>query len=84
MALKKTVDTVFGISVVDAYHRVEGVRLLTKDKTRFQLRSSIDGVMPHFADSQHECDYLIDGDNPIAQAYGYIKTLPEFSDAKDC
>lgn len=26
----------------------------------------------------------LDGPNPIKQAYEYIKTLPEFSDATDC
>jgi hypothetical protein len=84
MALKKTTKTVFGLEVVDAYHRVEGVRLLEKDKIQFQLRSSLDGVLPHFSDAQHECAYSTDGVNPIAQAYNYIKTLPDFADAKDC
>jgi hypothetical protein len=26
----------------------------------------------------------LDGPNPIKQAYEYLKTLPEFSDAEDC
>lgn len=28
--------------------------------------------------------YNIDGANPIKQGYDFLKTLPEFSDAKDC
>jgi hypothetical protein len=84
MALKKTVKTVFGLDAVDAYHRVEGVRLLSKEKIQFQLRSSLDGVLPHFADAQHECEYSLIGANPIDQAYAYIKALPEFADAIDC
>lgn len=28
--------------------------------------------------------YQIDGANPIKQGYDFLKTLPEFSDAKDC
>jgi hypothetical protein len=84
MALKKTVKTVFGLDAVDAYHRVEGVRLFSKEKIQFQLRSSLDGVLPHFADAQHECEYSLVGANPIAQAYSYIKTLPDFSGATDC
>jgi hypothetical protein len=28
--------------------------------------------------------YDIDGDNPIAQAYLHLKTLPEFAGATDC
>jgi hypothetical protein len=30
------------------------------------------------------CKYDITGNNPIAQAYMYLKTLPEFASAKDC
>jgi len=30
------------------------------------------------------CDYDINGENPIKQAYLYLKTLPEFADAIDC
>lgn len=29
-------------------------------------------------------NYIIDGSNPVAQAYEYLKTLEEYSDAKDC
>lgn len=84
MALIKKTNTYFGVEVLDAYHRVEGVRLLTKDRIQFQLRSSVDGVLPHFADVQHECGYAIYENNPIAQAYKYLKTLPEFEGATDC
>ena len=30
------------------------------------------------------CSIDLDGPNPIKQAYEYLKTLPEFSDAVDC
>lgn len=84
MALKKSSVTVHGISVADAYHRVEGLRFVGKDKIAFQVRSSLDGVKPHFGDEQHECAYALDGDNPIKQAYTHLKTLPEFAGATDC
>ena len=84
MALKKFIQTPFGVDVQDAYHRVEGVRLLSKDKIQFQVRTSLDGVKPHFSDVAHECDYDIQGDNPIRQAYKHLKTLSEFADAVDC
>jgi hypothetical protein len=29
-------------------------------------------------------DLDLKGENPIKQAYHYLKTLPEFSDAEDC
>jgi hypothetical protein len=84
MALKKTIVTVYGIECVDAYHRVEGLRFVGKDCVGFQLRASKDGVLPHFSDVQMSCNYDIKGDNPIKQAYIYLKTLPEFADAEDC
>lgn len=85
MALKKTVSTEQGFEAVDAYHRVEGVRLNGKTSMSFQIRSYKDnsGVQA-FADAAYEAEYDINGNNPIAQAYSHIKALPEFADAKDC
>lgn len=34
--------------------------------------------------ASYEFDYEINGANPIAQAYGHLKALPEFADAVDC
>lgn len=84
MAFKKSVQTPFGVDVQDAYHRIEGVELVSKDQIKFQVRVSTDGVKPHFADFAYTCDYELDGSNPIKQAYNYVKTLPEFADAIDC
>jgi hypothetical protein len=84
MAFKKSLKTSFGIDIQDAYHRVEGVQLISKTEMKFQIRASIDGVKPHFADSAFECEYDIAGDNPIKQAYNYLKTLPEFAGITDC
>jgi hypothetical protein len=84
MAFKKTVTTSHGIEVKDAYHRVDGVKLASKDRIQFQLRSSVDGVLPHFSDAQFECAYDMNGANPIAQAYVHIKSLPKYADAQDC
>jgi hypothetical protein len=84
MALKKLIQTPFGVDVQDAYHRVENVLLISKKKIQFQVRASLDGVKPHFNDVAHECDYDIEGNNPIHQAYTYLKTLPVFDSAVDC
>jgi hypothetical protein len=84
MAFKKSLQTPFGIEVQNAYHRVEGVRLISKTQIKFQLRASVDGVLPHFADSAYECEYDLNGENPIKQAYRHLKTMPEFSDITDC
>ena len=84
MALKKKTNTYFGIEVLNAYHRVEGVLIIAKNKLQFQVRASIDGLAPHFSDTQYECEYDLNGKNPIEQAYTFIKTLPEFEGAIDC
>lgn len=84
MALKKTVVTPQGFVAVDAYHHVDGIRLIGKDAIAFQLRSSKDNTSPQFSDVDFEASYDLDGGNPIAQAYEYLKTLPEFAGAVDC
>mgnify|MGYP007101623561 CR=1 FL=1 len=33
--------------------------------------------------NHHTCDYDLNVDNPIKQAYDHLKTLPEFSGAVD-
>jgi hypothetical protein len=84
MAIEKTVTTSYGIEVQDAYHRVEGLSIIGKNQIHFHVRSSVDGVLPHFADADHQCAYTLDGENPIKQAYAHIKSLPEFAGATDC
>jgi hypothetical protein len=85
MALKKTIITEQGFEAVDAYHRVEGVRLNGKTSMFFQVRSyKDDSGVPAFADASYDAAYSINGLNPIAQAYAHIKTQPEFAGAIDC
>ena len=83
MAIKKTVQTKFGFSIPNSYIRVESIRL-TKNEIKFQVRFYTTVEKPHFDDLEYDCDYDIDGVNPIKQAYKYLKTLPEFEDAEDC
>jgi hypothetical protein len=84
MAISKTVMTPHGIEVQNAYHRVEGLTFESKNKLKFQVRASVDGTKSHFLDANYVCDYDIQGDNPIRQAYKHLKTLEEFSGAVDC
>lgn len=84
MALKKSVETNFGLTVKDSYIRVEGIRIVEKNKLQFQVRYSVDEIHPHFQDVEYSCMYEIDGQNPFKQAYEYLKTLSEFSGAVDC
>lgn len=84
MAFKKTVTTVHGFEAVDAYHRVENVMLVGKDKINFHVRSYKEPSMPAFNDQFAECAYDLNSGNPIAQAYDYLKTTDEFKDAVSC
>jgi hypothetical protein len=84
MALEKTVTTPHGFTASNAYHRVEGTQV-SKDRMTFQVRSYKDNSgLPHFSDAYFDCDYDIEGANPIKQAYKHLKTLPEFEGATDC
>jgi hypothetical protein len=85
MALQKTVTTPQDFDAVDAYHRVNGVTLISKSKINFSVQSFKNkDALVAFASEQHSCLYDLTGNNPIAQAYYYLKTLPEFAGAKDC
>lgn len=84
MALAKTVSTVHGFQAVNAYHRVESVRLENKNAISFHIRSYTAPDKPFFTESVLSCAYAIDGQNPIKQAYEHLKTLPEFAGATDC
>jgi hypothetical protein len=84
MALLKTTTSSFGFEAVNAYHRVEAVSLEGKDKINFHVRSYKEVGMPFFAEQVLSCAYDIAGENPIKQAYSYLKTLPQFAGALDC
>lgn len=85
MALKLSTTTPFGFDAVDAYHRVGAVQVVNKTQLFFNVQSfkDVETARP-FNEQQYSCDYEIAGNNPIAQAYEHLKTLPEFSDAVDC
>ena len=84
MALSKTITTVHGFTAVNAYHRVEAVSLVNKEQISFYVRSYVASDKPFFVEQVMATSYAIDGLNPIAQAYNYVKTLPEFVGAVDC
>ena len=84
MALNKTTTSSQGFEAVNAYHRVEGLCLVTNQSMTFRVRTYKDVAFPAFADNGYSCAYDITGENPIKQAYEYLKTLPEFANATDC
>ena len=84
MALQKTIQTIYGVTINDAYHRVENVSLLNKNALKFDLASYADKDSAAIVNKQYISDYDLNGENPIKQAYLHLKTLPEFADAIDC
>lgn len=83
MALTKTVTSPQGFEATSAYHRVDNVSLHGKNKISFSVNTSKDANSQMFNTTQHLCDYSLNGDNPIKQAYLYLKTLNEYSGSED-
>ena len=85
MAFTTSIKTNAGISVSAAYCKVENLALLNKTLIQFNVKAfaSIDNSTS-FWQQGYTCIYDLDGPNPIKQAYEYLKTLPEFSNATDC
>lgn len=84
MALTKTIQLPTGITVENAYNRVANVSIIGKDRVRFSLTAHVDAGKIAFTSQEFDAPYDMNGANPIAQAYGHLKTLPEFVDAQDC
>ena len=82
MAIKSKV--IFkGIPINDAYIKVwryEG----DKEKTLFEAGIYADKDSEMITSQGHQLSLNLDGANTIKQAYEYLKSLPEFSDAVDC
>ena len=85
MALQKNIELNTGIKVNNAYLRIDSVTINQKQNINFFLKSYVSNESNlSFYDQEFTTTYNIDGENPIKQAYLYLKTLPEFADAVDC
>jgi hypothetical protein len=84
MAIKLTVKTNSGIDVQDAYHRVSSIQINNKTAMNFVVTSHKTSNDMHFQESALGCAYDLNGKNPIAQAYEYLKTLPAYAGSVDC
>ena len=82
MAIKKDIKLESGILVNGAYCKVENITL-SKTIINFNIRKYVDINLPFFDETHYSVRYVIDGKNPFAQAYEYLKTLNEFKDAED-
>lgn len=84
MALKKDIILESGVRVSAATVKVGTVSVTGKAKISFSVFYFVEAHQRAFHETAHECAYVMSGENPIKQAYEYLKTLPEFADAVDC
>lgn len=87
MALQKNIKLTdnFGIEITipNAYIKIHQVDCTKNNAIIHQhIKKSADGDIVF--SQTGTCDYDLNGENPIKQAYFHLKTLPEFSDATDC
>ncbi|QTD89474.1 hypothetical protein [Burkholderia anthina] len=85
MALSFACTTPQGFDVSSCYARIEDVHLASKTEIHFRLVYYKDaGQSVSFrTDDGLMCAYAIDGENPIKQAYAFLKAKPEFASAID-
>jgi hypothetical protein len=85
MALKKTIQSNFGIEIPSAYHRVGRIEIFKKSEMAFIVSAfANDQIDSPVQTKQYACAYDLAGQNALAQAYEHLKTLPEFTGAIDC
>lgn len=85
MALRQTTTLRSGLELQNAIHRVREVKLQGSNFITFKLKcfASVDDGKA-LQQNEYGCPYNINKTNPIAQAYDYVRTLPEFENAIDC
>lgn len=84
MALSKTIQMAYGVTIPDAYHRVNKVSILNKTIAWVDVGIYVDPLGTSARTDRYQFDYNINGENPVKQAYAHLKTLPEFAGATDC
>jgi hypothetical protein len=85
MALKKNFETQFGFTLVDAYHKVMSVKIENKTSMAFSVGVFVNAEKEIPAQAiSYFCDYELNGENPLVQAYNHLKTMPAFDGATDC
>lgn len=83
MALQKNTVLPSGIDVQAAYFRVCNVSIENKVRLNFTVKGYKDTTLPNFTEQVFSTGYNINGENPIKQAYIYLKSTPEFSGSED-
>ena len=84
MALKKLIE-IMGLAASDAYYQITAIKEIGKNGATIVAEGFTNDKKEHsFYKNEFSFDYDINGANPIAQGYVYLKTLPEFAGATDC
>ena len=85
MALSIDVTLASGLTAPNSYVRVTGVHVVTKTQASASLSFFASPTSPiAYQNAEQSFAYVLDGPNPIAQAYQFLKTLPKFFDSVDC
>jgi hypothetical protein len=85
MAIRKNFETRFGLTLVNAYHKVMSVKIENKTSMAFSVGVFVDAAKEIPAQAiSYFCDYDLNGGNALNQAYNHLKSLPEFVGAVDC
>jgi hypothetical protein len=85
MALKLNVVLANGLQAPDSYVRVQAVQVINKTEACADVvyQSAKENLIS-YQTRIVRFTYALDGKNVLAQAYEYLKTLPEFAGAFDC
>lgn len=84
MALTHSLPNSYGIDIQNGYWRISHVELIDKSNMIFEVSGYANPNKHCLSNISYSCVYDITGENPIKQAYEYLKTLPEFANATDC
>ena len=85
MAVLNNYKLTTGHVIPNAYIRIGKLEVVRKVLLRYTVAIFYDQSEEFPAEEiLFMCPYDIEGENPIAQAYTHMKTLPEFAGAVDC
>lgn len=69
---------------VPAYVRVESILMTKSSASAVAVWRKSDGSGIAFDRTEFGFDLSLNGPNVIAQAYGHLKSMPQFASATDC
>jgi hypothetical protein len=85
MALSMDTTSKQGFTAPNAYIRIQSISIIGKTQMEFSIGFFKTAETESSFDYQTwSCAYDVNGSNPFAQSYKYLKTLPSFATATDC